>query len=64
MKRKKINLKKETIVSLDSSEMANIKGGLTYSLSTGWRCKLSQSLDAKNNYECGEEMAKMAETIK
>ncbi|MFN8844565.1 MAG: class I lanthipeptide [Chryseotalea sp.] len=50
---KKLKLKKETIISLDNLEMANIKGGFTYSLSTGERCQESKALTAKNGYDCG-----------
>jgi natural product precursor len=50
---RKLTLKKETIVSLDKSEMASVKGGFTYSLSTGARCKSSKSAGASNPFECG-----------
>ena len=50
---KKLTLKKETIVALDKAGMANVKGGFTYSLSGGERCKYSKSLGAKNPEECG-----------
>jgi len=50
---KKLSLNKEVVVNLDKAGMANLKGGFTYSLSTGARCKLSKSLDAKNLIECG-----------
>ncbi len=41
---KKLSLNKETLSSLDKSEMMNVKGGFTYSLSTGWRCEKSQRM--------------------
>ncbi len=38
---KKLSLNKETITSLEKNQMANVKGGITYSLSWGERCKKS-----------------------
>jgi natural product precursor len=51
--KKKLSLNKEVVANLDKEDLANIKGGFTYSLSTGYRCKVSKSLDAKNPLECG-----------
>ncbi|MFN7337175.1 MAG: class I lanthipeptide [Cyclobacteriaceae bacterium] len=41
---KKLSLNKETITSLDKNQMMDVKGGFTYSLSTGWRCQKSQKM--------------------
>lgn len=41
---KKLSLNKETLVSLDKSEMMNVKGGFTYSLSTGKACQKSKAM--------------------
>lgn len=46
----KLSLNKETLSSLDKSEMMNVKGGITYSLSTGWRCQKS-----KDMWDCYKE---------
>jgi len=40
----KLTLRKETLATLDKSEMMNVKGGFTYSLSGGWRCQKSQAM--------------------
>jgi natural product precursor len=53
MKNRKLSLKKETVASLDKSDMANVKGGFTYSLSTGRTCQYSKSLGAVDAYQCG-----------
>ncbi|GAF05886.1 class I lanthipeptide [Saccharicrinis fermentans] len=55
---KKLNLNKETIAVLDNSAMSEVKGGFTYSLSTGLRCKVSKAHGGGNPYECGEMLAK------
>jgi natural product precursor len=39
---KKLTLNKQTMAALDKSEMQHVKGGFTYSLSTGDSCKMSQ----------------------
>ena len=49
----KLTLSKTTVASLDKQEMAAVKGGITYSLSWGSRCKISQAMTAGSNYECG-----------
>jgi natural product precursor len=36
---KKLSLNKETVATLDKSQMMSVKGGFTYSLSTGDRCQ-------------------------
>jgi natural product precursor len=36
---KKLTLNKETISALDKTQMLSVKGGFTYSLSTGDRCQ-------------------------
>jgi len=36
---KKLSLNKETLATLDNAEMRSIKGGITYSLSTGAVCQ-------------------------
>lgn len=41
---KKLTLNKETITSLDKNQMANVKGGFTYSLSTGEACNKSKAM--------------------
>lgn len=40
---KKLSLNKETLASLDKSQMMGLKGGFTYSLSTGDRCQKSNA---------------------
>ncbi|RZJ23682.1 MAG: hypothetical protein EON51_02040 [Acinetobacter sp.] len=41
---KKLTLNKKTIAHLDDDALANVKGGFTYSLSTGYVCMISQAL--------------------
>ena len=55
---KKLNLNKETIAALDSKMMSEIKGGFTYSLSTGARCQASKARGASNPYDCGAALVK------
>lgn len=50
---KKLNLNKETIAALDNKTMSEIKGGFTYSLSTGQRCRASKGLGMDDPYKCG-----------
>lgn len=50
---KKLNLNKETIAALDNKTMSEVKGGFTYSLSTGARCNISKKYGADNPYDCG-----------
>ncbi|TYZ12657.1 rSAM-modified peptide [Hymenobacter lutimineralis] len=40
----KLSLNKQTIASLDKQDMATIKGGFTYALSTGQRCQDSRQM--------------------
>ncbi|MFN6089866.1 MAG: class I lanthipeptide [Cyclobacteriaceae bacterium] len=49
---KKLSLNKETLSSLDKSEMMNVKGGITYSLSTGWRCEKSKGMGRSYKAHC------------
>ncbi|RZJ23681.1 MAG: rSAM-modified peptide [Acinetobacter sp.] len=51
---KKLSLNKKTIAVLDNKEMANLKGGFTYSLSTGNVCRLSNALTLSQE-ECQSE---------
>lgn len=55
---KKLNLNKETIAALDNKTMSEIKGGFTYSLSTGARCHASKARGARNAYDCGAALIK------
>ncbi|MBC8080743.1 MAG: rSAM-modified peptide [Gorillibacterium sp.] len=48
----KLQLSKETLANLDDKQMAAVKGGFTYSLSTG-ACAVSKALGAGNAYACG-----------
>ena len=50
----KLKLNKKTVTSLTKTEMDNVKGGFTYSLSLGSRCKNSKSLGAGSQFECGQ----------
>lgn len=40
------------------SAMIEVKGGFTYSLSTGYRCRASKGAGAKSNYDCGIQIGK------
>lgn len=51
----KLVLNKHTVASLNNNEMSSVKGGFTYSLSLGYRCKNSKSLDAATQFECGQK---------
>ena len=49
----KLTLNKTTVAGLDKQEMAAVKGGFTYSLSWGSRCRHSQAMGAGDLYDCG-----------
>jgi natural product precursor len=49
----KLKLNMETLAALDDKEMAALKGGFTYSLSTGYMCTDSHARSAGNNFYCG-----------
>ena len=49
----KLTLNKTTVAGLDKQEMAAVKGGFTYSLSWGSRCRHSQAEGAGSAYNCG-----------
>jgi natural product precursor len=54
----KLKLNMETLAALDDKEMAALKGGFTYSLSTGSNCQGSRQMSAyTNGYECGYNVA-------
>ena len=57
---KKLNLNKETIAALDSKTMSEIKGGFTYSLSTGHRCRASKGLGMNDPYKCGAAVQRLS----
>ncbi|RBL91142.1 class I lanthipeptide [Chitinophaga flava] len=59
---KKLSLNKFTVASLDESKSAVIKGGFTYSLSLGQRCRESMAAGATSPYECGQIEATRPET--
>jgi hypothetical protein len=51
---KKLALNKETISTLDKTEMMSLKGGITYSLSTGARCQKSAAVGGNGpTCKCG-----------
>lgn len=56
----KLILNKQTIIKLTETEGSNIKGGFTYSLSLGDRCKLSKQRTADNAFECGRKGVEIA----
>lgn len=49
----KLRLGKQTVYHLSVEEANSVKGGFTYSLSTGAVCQRSHQLTAKNAYDCG-----------
>jgi len=49
---KKLSLNKQTMASLDKAEMSQVKGGLTYSLSTGNSCQMSQDMSSTYKEAC------------
>jgi natural product precursor len=53
----KLSLNKKTLVSLDDRKMASVKGGFTYSLSTGEVCRHSRIHSSSSAYECGVDHA-------
>lgn len=60
----KLTLNKETVSALTNNEMSNVKGGFTYGLSLGHRCKNSERLGADSQLDCGvkveeERLAKL-----
>jgi len=51
---KKLELKKRTVTELSKTQMEKVKGGFTYTLSTGERCKKSKEvLDNGQTCKCG-----------
>jgi natural product precursor len=49
---KRLTLNKEAFASLDKSEMINVKGGFTYSLSTGQSCQMSKAQGSAYKETC------------
>ena len=49
---KKLTLNKETIASLNNEQMGDVKGGFTYALSMGARCRKSNGFGNGNTCKC------------
>ncbi len=47
----KLGVNKETMSSLTNEEMNSVKGGFTYALSLGWRCRYSNRVAETLNTE-------------
>jgi len=46
---KKLELKKRTVTELSKTQMEKVKGGFTYALTTGERCKKSEKMFGGGN---------------
>ncbi|WP_044201191.1 class I lanthipeptide [Flammeovirga sp. OC4] len=60
---KKLKLNKEVLSSLDKSEMSQVKGGFTYIVTLGSRCRQSKGYGKFWNYEqCTNAMIEATDT--
>ena len=48
----KLSLNKQTLASLDHSQMAAVKGGFTYLTSMGAKCRYSAKMTEANSCRC------------